>query len=274
MNENIDEALLSQLVDGELTSDRQNEVLAAVLDDAEACEKLKTHLRLRRLTDDWRRQEPTGVVTLTHVSAAPRAEASWARRLAPLAAAAVIGATLVTGGFLLARHGKQFTGTGESVLVTRAERRQIAEVFRFHELAAGPLRWYAADDGNVLLGSAVETEAVGKPVAVLLRLASAAADAVPAKTYVIVCRDSQSANIELPESEGTGAPVRLFLMPAARQGVIQMQYAITQEGPPGAAAVVGQRRVGLAPARLGQLALGDRLVNVEAAAWVIPEETP
>ena len=273
MNENIDEALLSQLVDGELTSDRQNEVLAQLLDDAEGREKLKEHLRLRRLTGDWRRQEPTGVVTLTHVSAAPRAEASWARRLAPLAAAAVIGATLVTGGFLLARHGERLTGTGDGVLVTKDDRRRIAQVFRFHESVAGPLRWYAADDGNVFLRASAGTEAVGRPVAVQLHLASSD-DQGPAKTYVIVCRENQSATVELPEPEGTGAPVRLFLMPAARRGVIEMQYAITQEGPPGAGVVAGQRRVGLEPTRLGQLALGDRLMNIDAAAWLIPEETP
>ena len=49
MNEH-DEILLSQLADGELSSDQANEVLLDVLDAPDEREKLKGLLRLRRAT--------------------------------------------------------------------------------------------------------------------------------------------------------------------------------------------------------------------------------
>ena len=52
------EILLSQLVDHELPVDQANQVLADALDDAEACQRLKDMLRLRRLLSCWRQQKP------------------------------------------------------------------------------------------------------------------------------------------------------------------------------------------------------------------------
>ncbi len=59
-------------------------------------------------------------------------------------------------------------------------------------------------------------------------------------------------------------------------GAVNLQYALAansnQPGPDESAAVVGGRRIGLSQTPLGQLALNDRLMNVNASAWVIPEE--
>ena len=62
----------------------------------------------------------------------------------------------------------------------------------------------------------------------------------------------------------------MYLAPRVVNGTVQMQYAIAVDGqsqqtPP--ASLAGQRRLGLVETSLGQLAMGDRVLNVQAAAW-------
>ena len=63
MNHEERDILLSQLADGELTSDRLNQVLLDVLDDADARESLKQMLHLRQATGGWRRRRPARTAT-------------------------------------------------------------------------------------------------------------------------------------------------------------------------------------------------------------------
>jgi len=54
-----------------------------------------------------------------------------------------------------------------------------------------------------------------------------------------------------------------------------MKYAIAVDGDPRQAvqpSITGQRRIGLDETPLGQLALDDKLINVEAAAWPMRPE--
>lgn len=273
MNEKIDETVLSQLVDGELDSDRQNEVLSDVLADADARERLAEHLRLRGLLGHWRRQEPTGVVRVPPLHRNRTPAGSRSGHLLSLAAALFIGGVLVASGFLLARHD----GVSGDISLTSDERMRIARVFQLHESVAGPLGWYVADEEHVMLGSPVKLtgDPVSRPVAVVLRLSPASNDR-PTRTYVIICRDNHSANIDLPGLEGTGLMARFYLMPEVQDGGIEVQYALAESGvrrdlavP---AALAGRRAVGSKPTRLGQLALGDELMNVDAVAWVIREK--
>ena len=66
----------------------------------------------------------------------------------------------------------------------------------------------------------------------------------------------------------------LLQYPAAN-GEVNLQYAIAAEdsdrGPDGAA-LAGRRHVDLSQTSLGQLAMNDCLVNVDASAWVIPDQ--
>ena len=294
MNEN-DDILLSQLADGELSSDQANQLLLNVLDDASQRQKLKGLLRLRQMTVGWRTREPQGPVM---AGAEPchsfgRNRAAW--RLGGLAVAACVGGLLVLAGVWAAG----IVGNSEPsrspwqvapgldappalVEVSPEQMQQVAKVFALHESVAGPLAWYADDDQNIRLASAKGAEVSQTPIGVLLKLESAtpgAADAaVPRKgvrTLVIVCRNDQPTVIELPAQTPDKSGLRVYLSPRAINDKVEMQYAIAVAGQSQQvplASLTGQRRLGLAEAPLGQLAMGDQLLSVGAAAWAIQQE--
>jgi len=282
--------LLSQLVDGELPVDQANQVLGDVFDElshvlgsAEAGADLNAMLQLRRALKPWRRQEPPKTI-MALPAASPAGKASGFRwRALSLASAAVLGGILMTGGFLLGtRHAVERPGVPmirqPVVIVTPERQREIAQAFSLHESVAGPLNWYAADDSTILVSPAQKAEAVRQPIAVVLRLAQDEScpcdEAVPAKTYVIVCRNNDAAAIELPPS-AMAANLRLRLLSTESEGQVKLQYVLVADGPRRGledAALVGHRQVGLGQTSLGQLTLKDCLVNVDASAWVIRDQ--
>ena len=164
------------------------------------------------------------------------------------------------------------------VIVSPEQRREIARAFALHESVAGPLSWYAADDSTIQVAPAQKGESLRQPIAVVLAadagfVVSKRRGARP-KTYVIVCRDNDAATIELPQS-AVAKTVRLRLLSTAANGEVSLQYAIAADGSgrgPDEAALAGRRHVGLGQTSLGQLALNDRLVNVDASAWVIQDQ--
>ena len=300
--------LLSKLIDGELPVDQANQVLAEVfselthvLGSAEAARQLSAMLQLRQALSPWRRQEPPKtVVTLPSVHPASKTSHSrW--QMMSLASAALLGGVLVAGGFLL---GNLFTGQrlgmpiarqGEEpisgperatredrqpvIVVTPEQRHEIARAFALHESVAGPLSWYAADDATIQVAPAEKGESMRQPIAVVLRLTRDLScpngEATLPKTYVIVCRNNDAAVIELPSSAMT-PNLRLRLLSTETNGQVKLQYALAADGPGRGledAVLVGRRHVGLDQTSLGQLALNDRLVNVDASAWVIGNHT-
>jgi hypothetical protein len=302
MNEN-DEILMSQLADGELPSDQTNELLLDVLDAPAEREKLKGLLRLRQATAGWRTSQPPQPVVI--VAERPRTfrRGRMAWRMGSLAVAACVGGLLVLTGVWAAgwmgraagpdRQGPIAQGPGTAlaaIQVTPEQMRQVAKVFALHESVAGPLAWYAADDQNIRLASARGAEAGLPTIAVLLRLDPAVAGASPsspsassgqagsgqaARTIVIVCREDAPTVIELPAEMSGQAGLRVYLAPRSVNGKVDMQYAIaadSQSPQSPAASISGQRSLGMAEAPLGQLAMGDRVLNVEAAAWAMRPE--
>lgn len=278
MKETTNDNVLSELVDGELSCDQTNEVLLSVLDDEPARERLKSHLRLRQAYQPWRDQQLLqSVSVISQQTPAPRRGGSI-RRLGSLAAAAVIGGLLVTAGFWAASHmGKVpvASDSSASAVVMPEQMRQVASVFALHESVAGPLKWYAADDQKIQLASARGGQAGQKPVAVLFRLGPAGAESAQMRSYIIVCRDKESATIEFPQAGGAST-VRMHLLPDLRDGKVNIRYAITMGRPEQdeetSSALSGQRLVDLRHTSLGQIALAGELVNVDASAWVIPED--
>jgi hypothetical protein len=278
MTEN-DEILFSELADGELHSDQANELLLNVLDAPAQREKLKAMLRLRQGTVAWRTKTPQRPVMV--VSERPRTfrrgRIAW--RVSGLAVAACVGGLLVLAGVWTAGRlgqGPQTSGpnVAASTVVTPEQMQQVAKVFALHESVAGPLAWYAADDQNIRLASAGGAEASQPPIGVLLKLDSATAGA-PARTLVIVCRNDQPAVIELPPESSGRSGLRLYLAPRRVNGHIDMRYAIavdgqSQETP--LASLSGERRLGTSESSLGQLTMGDRVMNIEAAAWPMQQE--
>ena len=300
--------LLSQLVDGELPVDQANQVLAEVfgelthvLGSAEAARQLHAMLQLRQSLGPWRGQEPSKTVMMpSSVHAAGKTSHSrW--HMISLASAALLGGVLVAGGFLLgnlligqrlgtpiARQDQGPTAATERVaqkddqsviVVTPEQRRDIARAFALHESVAGPLSWYAADDATIQVAPAEKEESLREPIAVVLRLSrdpsSPNGKTTQPKTYVIVCRNNDAAAIELPSS--TMAPnLRLRLLSTEIGGQVKLQYALATDGTGHGlddAALVGGRHVGFGQTSLGQLAMNDRLVNVDASAWVIGNHT-
>jgi hypothetical protein len=286
MTDQRDEILLSQLADGELPSDQANEVLLGVLDCPDERERLKGLLRLRQTTSGWRAiqpQRPVMVVAQRPQSFA-RGRAAW--RVGSLAVAACVGGLLVLAGVWAAGlPGNAGRPGGTWAIGPRPEAapavgrvsleqmQQVAKVFALHESVAGPLAWYAADDRNIRVASAHAADAGQAPIGVLLKLDSST-PGVGARTLVIVCRNDQPAVIELPAEPGEQAGLRVYLTPRAVNGKVDVQYAIAMDGQSQAplASLSGQRRLGLADSPLGQLAVGDRVLNVEAAAWPMPQD--
>ena len=205
------------------------------------------------------------------------------RHVLSLASAAVLGGILASGGFLLgSRHaGERVVDPAVRppvVIVTPERQREIAQAFDLHESVAGPLNWYAADESTILVSPAAKTEAARQPIAVVLHLAPDAScpctEAIPEKTYVIVCRNSNPAAIELPPS-AMAAGLRLRLHSTEAGGQVKLQYVLVATGPDRGledAALVGHREVGLGQTSLGQLTLKDCLVNVDASAWVMRDQ--
>jgi hypothetical protein len=282
MNE-PNEILFSQLADGELDSDQANELLLEVLDEPADRENLKEMLRLRQSTRAWRVRQPgrSMVVVAERPQPFRRRRISW--RLGSLAVAACVGGLLVLAGVWAAggrggpvAPGGMPTGIGSAAVarVTPEQMQQVAKVFALHESVAGPLAWYADDDQNIRLASARGTEAGHEPIAVMLKLESAV-PGTPARKLVIVCREEQPTVIELPAESPGRAGLRIFLSPRTVNGKVDVQYAIavtgeSDQGTP--ASLSGQRRVGLGETSLGQLAMGEKLYNVEATAWAVPQD--
>jgi hypothetical protein len=278
------EILLSQLVDGELPTDQANQLLAEtlgeltdVLDNSEACRRLKAMLDLHRTLDVWRQQEnPRAIVALAQPArTAPRA--GW--RVMSLATAAMLGGILVAGGYSLGiRLGGERAGVsiaqGPAVVVTPEQRREIAQAFALHESVAGPLSWYAADDATIHVAPAQEGESLRQPVAIVLRLSPDCSCpgglAKTAKTYVIVCRGND-ATLELPWSTSASA-LHLRLLSTETGGRVNLQYVLAADAAKPSrddAVLAGRRSVGLGRTSLGQLAMNDCLINVDASAWVM-----
>jgi hypothetical protein len=298
------EILLSQLVDHELPADQANQVLAGildqladVLDDTEAGRRLKDMLQLRQTLSAWRQQEPPGAIVALPL---PRSAAGTPRaggRAMSLAVAAVLGGILVAGGFYLGGRlggGRPRTpialqsansavqaeqaaheGPRRVIVVTPDERREIARVFALHESVAGPLSWYVADDSTIQVAPAQKGERPQQPIAVVLRLEPAQWGAgKQGKTYVIVCRNNDAASIDLPQSL-MAKTLHLRLLSTESNGGVNIQYVLAADGSdlaPGDAALAGRRHLGVGQTALGQLAMNECLVNVDASAWVLRDK--
>lgn len=278
--------LLSQLVDGELSADEGNRVLADVfgelthvLGDVESARQLQALLELRRAIEPWRRQEPPKTVLALSGSTFANSQTRFARRMFSLASAGILGGILVAGGFFLRGQLGNDRSTVPwaqlpAVMVAPEQRREIARAFAFHESVAGPLSWYASDDTTIQVAPAQQGDMLPPPIAVVLRLSRDAScplhDAIGSKTYVIVCRDRDAA-VQLPSS-AVAKGVRVRLLPKEMDGRITLQYAIAIDGTTTGrdeAGLAGRREVSLGQAVLGQLAMDDCLLNVEASAWVV-----
>jgi len=278
MTNERDEILMSQLADGELSSDQANELLLSVLDAPADREKLKALLRLRQTTVGWRTRQPPRPVMVVAERPGTFRRSRMARHMGGLAVAACIGGLLALAGIWVAgRLGGPVRQTYQwptVAQVTPEQMRQVAMIFALHESVAGPLAWYAADDETIRVASARGTEAGQTPIAVLLKLGPAGPDAA-ARTLVIVCREDRPAVIELPAESPGRAGLRMYFTPRTVNGKVEMQYAIAVDGDgrqPSVASLAGRRRIGLTETSLGQLALGEKVLNVEASAWPMRQE--
>jgi hypothetical protein len=248
-------------------------------------------LELQNSFSMWRRQAPSKQTVIMATARPSKTVFPSLPRIAALAAAAMLGGILVAGGFFLGglRQGNfvaQNNGSNGSrpqngadsqpaAVVTSEQRREIGRAFALHESVAGPLDWYAADDATIQVAPSDRKENLQPPVAVVLRLLpSSASKDSEAKTFVIVCRDNNPAAIKLPHAL-FAADVRLQLNSQSTDKGVNLQYAVVADDSRSAedgAALVGRRQLGLNQTSLGQIALNNRLVNVDASAWIVQDK--
>jgi hypothetical protein len=280
----VDDVVLSQLADGELSPDETSQTLLAVLNDDEARDRLKQHLQLRQLTAAWRTQQPSRNLVPASVAAAPTPLPSpgesrhGTSRLhgSSMLVATLVGGFLVTLGFWC---GKSSSVPPDSMAlktevrpsaVSPLQRQQISQVFAFHESGAGPLNCLATDDQAIEMAPANAETQSARPLVVVLRLTAADSPSSSGHEYVIVCRQGVPVAIALPHGDVRFPNGRLYLSPVVDRNGVGLSYSLAIEDASGKspiAVIAGRRQVGDVPRSLGELAMGDRLMRVEASAW-------
>jgi hypothetical protein len=289
MPASLDDAILSQLADGELAQDETVATLLAALDSEESRGRLRKHLQLRQMTSAWRAQKPTSELAPPAPPAAstplkspplksPGGGRSHGQRTHGMnfLAASVAGGLLVALGVWMGRSSHVAlvpfnADVGmQALAMSASQRQQIAQVFAFHESVAGPLKCYATDDKAVEVAPADPETQSARPLAVVLRLTADGSPRSAAHEYVIVCRQGVPVAIPLPHGDSTSPRGRLYLSPVVDREGVGLSYSLTMDDSSGkstGAAITGQRNVGNDLRSLGEVALGDRLVHVEASAW-------
>jgi hypothetical protein len=290
MSTRIDDIVLSQLADGELPHDETVGALLAALEDEESRNRLRQHLQLRQMSAAWRAQKPSGNLIPAVPAAAPmplRPPSNGFPRgrsfqSSSIMVASVMGGLLVLLGVWVGKssHGPVLpivdVKRPPEFIVSPGQRQQIAQVFAFHESVAGPLKCFAADDQEIEVTPADAEIKNAQPLAVVLRLTTEGSPRPLSHEYVIVCRQGVPVAISLPHGDARFPPGRLYLSPAMEQGKVGLAYSLTMEdagGKSSGAAIAGRRNVGSEPRSLGELALGDRFVRVEASAWPLEAVT-
>ena len=260
MQSHVDDLTLSQLADGELPPDQTVRTLLTVLESESLRERLQQQLQLRDMTAAWRSQNTAMSLPATVARPAEPRREGW--RAGSILTASVVGGVLVLAGVWLGQS-RGPSGAPAPLAVQPAQRAVIAKVFAFHESVAGPLKGYVSDDASVELAVADDAAPTSRPLAMLLRLTTAG----KTKDYVVVCRQDTPVTIALPQGDDNAPGGRLYLSPAMEQNEVGLQYALTMDGLSGPAVIAGRRAVGSDFRSLGEVALGDRNVRVEASAW-------
>jgi hypothetical protein len=284
MSTRIDDVVLSQLADGELPHDETVGALLVALEDEDSRNRLRQHLQLRQMSAAWRSQKPSANLMPAVPAATPTplrpTSNGFPRSRSPqsssIMVASVMGGLLVLLGVWVGKSSHAPVSAIVDVprppefIVSPGQRQQIAQVFAFHESVAGPLKCFAADDQEIEVTPADAEMKNARPLAVVLRLTTEGSPRPLSHEYVIVCRQGVPVAISLPHGDARFPPGRLYLSPAMEQGKVGLAYSLTMEdagGKSSGAAIVGRRNVGNEPRSLGELALGDRFVRVEASAW-------
>jgi len=287
MSASIDDLILSQLADGELAHDETVATLLDVLDSDESRDRLRKHLQLRQMTSAWRSQKPSSDLcpVLPQPSQTPPTPPSATTNGRPrrqrghgtnFLVASLAGGLLVALGVWVGKSShvapQPFAGGAvpQPFVVSPGQRQQIAQVFAFHESVAGPLKCFAADDKAIEMAPADPETQSARPLAVVLRLTTEGTPSPLAHEYVIVCRQGVPVAISLPHGDASFPPGRLYLSPVVNREGVGLAYSLTMEdaaGKSAGAAIAGRRNVGNELRSLGDLALGDRFVRVEASAW-------
>lgn len=280
----IDDLILSQIADGELPPDETVAALLAVLDDENSRDRLRQYLQLRQMSAAWRSQKPSDERGPAFAAAMPMPLNSTgdgrprhkSRQGSNVLLASVVGGLLVLLGVWMGKPSPvapvPFAPgiNSPQYVVSPSQRQQIAQVFAFHESVAGPLKWFAADDQGVEVTPADPGMPSARPLAVVLRLTAEGGPRPLTHEYVIVCRQGVPVAIPLPHGDASFPQGRLYLSSAVEREGVGLQYSLTMEdagGKSAGAAISGRRNVGNDPRSLGELALGDRFVRVEATAW-------
>ncbi|MBS0261230.1 MAG: hypothetical protein JSS02_04680 [Planctomycetes bacterium] len=284
MTPNVDDLVLSQLADGELPPDETSQSLLAVLSDDAARDRLKQHLQLRQLTAAWRTQQPSRNLQPASVAASPTPAPSLAESRQETArwhgssvlVASLVGGFLVTLGFWCGKSSfvppssLPDSASARPSVVSPLQRQQISQVFAFYESVAGPLKCLASDDQAIEMAPADGETESARPLAIVLRLTSVESPSSPVHEFVIVCRQGVPVAIPLPHGDAKFPNGRLYLSPVFDHGEVGLSYSLAIEDAGGkspTAVIAGRRQVGDDPRSLGELAMGDRLMRVEASAW-------
>lgn len=298
----VNDEQLSRLADGDLMADELAEVLLPTLADEAARDRLRDYLLLRQKLSKWRDQVPQHPATVaacypsTQVALEPDSEkrpaASRWGFAGQLAAAAALGGILVLGTLVVLKPANRaapsvgqvasqenaeesHAATAPHVQISSEQQQQVADVFAFYESVAGPLKSYVDTEGTIAVETlpgeaAAASQAVGEPIAIVIRFADQAHPNNSHTESLVVVRENVPIKLSLPRVSNQQQP-DVYVISNRTNGKIDVRYAISMPNRTDerSASVAGWKTVGLQETSLGGLALGDRSVQITASAWAI-----
>lgn len=264
---------LSELVDGELTTDDVNLTLLEVLPDKAARDRLLRMLRLRMALAPWRMQS----AETADLPSVPRFSPPVSGR-GRIAVAAILVLCASAWVFLKTADRNPSTPSdgssrGEWVGAWSISPEEAMRVFQMHESIAGPIAWLAIQPDSVQVRNDARANRSADVIACFLSINQQGADTFPTAPILVICRPEEKATLTIPSVSGRNQTMRIQLVPITRDGAVGVQYAIGIEDleAPGAyaATLSGFIPVSDAGRSVGQLVDPVATLNVALRAAVL-----
>ncbi|GJM24862.1 MAG: hypothetical protein DHS20C16_12770 [Phycisphaerae bacterium] len=272
---------ISQLVDGELTSDGANRVLLKALPNKDHRLAMLRMLRLRHALASWRNQGvESDEYKPIHRTVSPQSQ--FRNALIGMAAILVVSVSaLIYLASVQGERGLQtpgLVGPGVRSGVKSISRDDAARILSLHESITGPVAWLAILPESVQVqklnqaGDGMQADDT-RAIVCFLNIESRGSEFFPTTPDLIICRMDRKATLTIPSSGKPSKSMQIQLVALHRDGSLGIQYAISLEDTP-ASDMQTSTLTGFIPlsgdARtLGQLANSGTVLDVALSASLL-----